>query len=80
MVADQLRTRIDRLKREMRSRRRWHALELGLGVLVVGLAVAAVVWFWQANARRDGATEPVGEGRVHAAPHIAPPITVISEA
>ena len=73
-MADRLTTKINRLKRDVRSLRRWVALELGLAVLVVGLAAAAGVWLWQVNTRRDAAIEPVGEGPVTAAPTRAPPV------
>ncbi len=53
-MADPLTTKLNRLKRDMRSMRRWAALERWLGVLVVVLAVAVAVWFWQ-NSGRSGA-------------------------
>ncbi len=62
---DPLTTKINRLKRDMRSMRRLAALELA-GVLAVVLAAAAVVWFWQTSARRDGAIGLPGEGGVQA--------------
>ena len=46
-MADRLTTKINRLKRDMRSMRRWAALERWLGVLVVVLALAVAFWFWQ---------------------------------
>lgn len=66
-MADRLTTKVNRLKRDMRSLRRWAALELGLGIVVGGLAAAVGVWFWQSNARRDDAAGP---------PPIAPPTSV----
>ena len=57
-MADRLTTKINRLKRDMRSMRRWAALERGLGVLVVVLAVAIGIWFWQ-NGRSGGNKQSV---------------------
>ena len=73
MMADRLTTRINRLKRERRSLRKWAAVELWLGILVVGIVAAGVVWLWQAKERRNEATESVAERRVE----VAPPDTAV---
>ena len=73
-MADRLTTRINRLKRDMRSMRRWAALERWLGVLVVVLALAGAFWFWQNNGRSGAiVAPPVSAAPAPAGPAVPPP-------